>query len=452
MKKKLSIGGAITLAIMLATVTFIMTMIYAQKTFDSRVYNIRERETMYSKIAEVDQLVRRDFYTDIDEEGVSDGMVRGYLAGLGDANARYMTAAEYRESLGTTEGKNVGIGIVPTQDASGYLRITEVQADSPAALNELAVGDLIVKIDDLAVTLDNYEEAVAALSGEAGTIVELTVHHESIERTVTLTRRRVETPTVTTRTVGENAAIGYLRISDFTNDTYNEFASALTSLINANITGLVLDVRSLAKDDADSVTEMLEIADRLVGSGRMLSAVYHDGTTEVLGTSNDVQLNLPMSILIDEKTAGAAELLAQILHDFGKAKIVGGTSAGHCSMTETVTLADGSAVRITTALYVPPVSESFEGTGVKPDFDVALTAEQAENLFSLDEMTDPQLRKAIEAAGGIARQEISSAPAEAEEPESGTNSAADESEAEGDIVIIADEESGSEAQSDAPED
>ena len=95
MKKKLSIGGAITLAIMLATVTFIMTMIYAQKTFDSRVYNIRERETMYSKIAEVDQLVRRDFYTDIDEEGVSDGMVRGYLAGLGDANARYMTAETF---------------------------------------------------------------------------------------------------------------------------------------------------------------------------------------------------------------------------------------------------------------------------------------------------------------------------------------------------------------------
>ncbi len=452
MKKKLSIGGAITLAIMLATVTFIMTMIYAQKTFDSRVYNIRERETMYSKIAEVDQLVRRDFYTDIDEEGVSDGMVRGYLAGLGDANARYMTAAEYRDSLGTTEGKNVGIGAVLTQDASGYLRITEVQADSPAALNELAVGDLIVKIGDLAVTTDNYDEAVAALSGEAGTTVDLTVHHESTERTVTLTRRRVETPTVTSVTLGEGAATGYLRISDFTAETYNEFASALTSLINANVTGLVIDVRSLAKDDADSVTEMLETADRLVGSGTLLSAVYHNGTTEVLGTSNDVQLNLPVSILIDEKTAGAGELLAQILRDFGKAKIVGVASAGHCSMTETVTLADGSAVRITTALYVPPVSESFEGVGVKPDFEVALTAEQAENLFSLDELTDPQLRKAIEAAGGIARQEITAQPAETEEPESDTTDETENAEDEGEIEVVSDEESDSETQSDTAED
>jgi len=408
MRKKLSVGGAITLAIMLATVTFIMTMIYAQKTFDSRVYNIRERETMYSKLAEVDQLVRRDAYTDIDEAAISEGMVRGYLSGLGDTNAKYLTAAEYSESLGATEGKNVGIGASFTQDASGYLRITEVMADSPAALNELAVGDLIVKIGDLAVTAENYEEAAAAVAGEAGTTVELTVHHESIERIVTLTRRRVETPTVAYRTVGEGNAIGYLRISDFTANTYNEFASALTSLLNSSVSGLVLDVRTLAKDDADSIDAMLSVADRLVGSGTMLSAAYRDGTTRVLGASNDVQLNLPIGILIDEKTSGAAELLAQILRDFGKAKIVGATSAGHCAMTETVTLADGSAVRITTALYVPPVSGSFEGVGVKPDFEVAFSGESAETVFALDELTDPQLKKAIEAAGGTVRQEIGS--------------------------------------------
>ncbi len=428
MKKKLSIGGAVTLAIMLATVTFIMTMIYAQKTFDSRVYNIRERETMYSKLAEVDQLVRRDYYTDVDEDAVSDGMVRGYLSGLGDDNARYMTAAEYRETLGDVEGKNVGVGASLTQDASGYLRITEILPESPAALNGLAVGDLIVKIDDLSVTADNYEEAFAAISGEAGTTVTLTVHHETAERTVTLQRRRVEAPTVASGLVGEGGSVGYLRVIDFTSNTYNEFASAITSMLNSGVTGLVLDVRALAKDDADSVNLMLPLADRLVGSGTLLSAVYRNGATEVLRSGNEVQLDLPMSILIDEKTAGAGELLAAILRDFGKAKTVGMTSAGHCSMTEVVTLADGSAVRITTALYLPPASENFTGKGVTPDFDVELPAELSANMFSLDETGDPQLKKAIEAAGGIARTEAISAgeQAPAEEPAEGSEDAESE--------------------------
>ena len=409
MKKKMTIGGAITLAIMLATVTFIMTMIYAQKAFDSRVYNIRERETMYSKLAEVDQLVRRDYYTDIDEDALSDGLVRGYLSGLGDANSRYMTAEEYKESLGASEGRTVGIGATFAQDVSGYIRISEVYEDSPAELMELVSGDLIVKVDELAVTSENYDAAVAAISGEAGTTVTLTVHHDNNERVVTVTRRKTEVPTVYYRTVGKDSMTGYIRLTDFTSATYNEFSGAVASLLSQNVTGFVFDVRGVSAEETTAIDEMLNVADRLVTGGDLLSATYHDGTTEVLKTASSTYLDSAMSVLVDSKTSGAAELFAQILRDLGNAKIVGTVTAGKCSMKQTSALSDGSAVTITTAIYNPPVSESFEGVGVKPDFEVKLSAELEQEMFTLTEASDPQFKKAIEAAGGSVQYDASAA-------------------------------------------
>ena len=138
MNRKITLGGAVTLAIMFSTVTFIMTMIYAQKTFDSRVFNIKERETMYAKLAEVDRLVRQKYYNTIDEEVLGENLVRGYVAGIEDKYGLYLTAEQYAETQSNYEGKMVDIGIVCEQDPGGYILINEVYTDSPAAVSELA--------------------------------------------------------------------------------------------------------------------------------------------------------------------------------------------------------------------------------------------------------------------------------------------------------------------------
>lgn len=399
MKKKITVGGAVTLALMLATVTFIMTMIYAQNSFDSRVYNIKERETMYSKLAEVDQLVRRDFYTEIDEEKLTDGLIVGYLEGIGDTNARYLTAEKYKEELNASQGRTVGIGASFSQDVSGYILITDVTSESPADLMELTVGDLITKVDDIAVTSDNYNEAVAAISGEAGTTVTLVVHHESIEKICTITRRQVEVKTVNVTSFG---TIAYIDISEFSDATPSEFSLELASLFNAGVTGLVIDLRDTVGGDIDS---MLDVADRIVPDGVLLSATYKSGESKVLRTADEAEVDLPIAVIINENTSGAPELFAQILKDCKKASIVGTRSSGNCSMTETQLLSDGSAVVITTAVYNPPVSQSFDGKGVNPDYDVSLSV----SLDLLGPVPDPtndaQLKKAIEAAGGTVQYE-----------------------------------------------
>ena len=419
MNRKITIGGALTLALMLATVTFIMTMIYAQNSFDSRVYNIKERETMYAKLAEVDQLVRRDFYTDVDDDALMDGLINGYLAGLGDSNSRYQTAAKYKEELNAAQGRTVGIGAAFAKDASGYIRITEIAEESPAALMELAVGDLITKVDDIAVTSDNYDQAVSAISGEAGTTVTLVIHQESVEKILTLTRRQVTMKTVD---VTMFDTIAYFDIFEFSESTPSEFSIQIASLFNSGMTGLVIDLRNVQGGDIDA---MLNMADRIVPSGVLLSATYKGGATEVLSNSGESSIDLPISILIDKNTSGAAELFAQIVRDYKKASLVGKNTAGVCSMTDTLLLSDGSAVTITIAMYNPPVSPNFNGKGVNPDYDVVMSVPLETLGADPDPANDAQLKKAIEAVGGtvqyddpVVEEPVLEAEGEGEETES----------------------------------
>ena len=103
-----------------------------------------------------------------------------------------------------------------------------------------------------------------------------------------------------------------------------------------------------------------------------------------------------MAVLTNENTASAAELFTQALRDFGVAKSVGSTTYGKGVMQITHSLKDGSAIRITVAQYNPPKSPNYDGIGIKPDYEVALTEEQQKNLDQLNETNDPQLMKALE--------------------------------------------------------
>lgn len=148
----------------------------------------------------------------------------------------------------------------------------------------------------------------------------------------------------------------------------------------------------------DSVVDML---DTLLPEGDLVSATYHDGHTEVLGTSDADEVNLPMVVITNENTASAAELFAQAIKDYNKGRTVGTQTYGKGVMQTIYPLSDGGALSITVAKYNPPKSENFDGVGVKPDYAVQLTAEQQRNFYELDEETDPQLKKALELAEAV---------------------------------------------------
>ena len=400
MNKKISFGVALTIAIMFSTVTFIMTMIYAQSDFNGKVYDLQQREKMYQKLSEVDTRVRKDFYGDIDEEVLKDSIIRGYVNGLGDKYAMYLTAEQHAQAMGGFDGQMVDIGITPEPDLSGYIKVAKVKTDSPAFISGIEAGDIITKVDDLAVNVDNYDAAVDAFKGEPGTDVILTVRHGGSEKTHTITRRRVEIVTVDSYVT---EGVGVIRITEFNDNTPAQFKSALDNCISQGAKGIIFDVRNNPGGTMESVAAIL---DMILPQGPIVSSTDKDGNTTVLYESDSSELIFPMACLINGKSASAAELFAQALKDYQKAKLVGTQTFGKGSMQKIFPLSDGSALDITVALYNPPTSPNFDGVGVKPDFEIKMAPDLEENIGALDISADAQLKKALEVVkSGIRKDE-----------------------------------------------
>lgn len=392
MNKKISLGLALALMFVITAVTFSITMIFSRQMFSTTVTNVSQREAMYDKLSEIDSYVRKNYYGTIDETTLNDYISMGYIAGLSDQYATYYSASQYAELQQENAGKLVGIGIRATRSESGFIQVTEVYPDSPAAEANIKAGDLIVKVNDIDVTADTYNDAISEIGGKAGTKLSLTVRSDNKDREISeITRRVVVTPTVYPKMIG---TAGYIKIVDFNENTYDQFKKAVEDLIgNQGAQSLIFDLRNNTGGLVDPAIKML---DMLLPEGTIATATYRDGSTEVLGTSDANCIDKPMVVLTNENTASAAELFTQALRDYGVAKSVGTTTFGKGVMQVTHSLKDGSAIRITVAQYNPPKSANYDGVGIKPDYEVTLTEDQVKAFDTLDETTDPQLKKALE--------------------------------------------------------
>lgn len=393
MNKKVSLGTAITLMAIAAALAVAITMVYSIRTFNDKLYNIKEREATYEKLSQIDKIVRSEYYGNIDEKYLMDSIARGYIQGISDRYALYLTADQYQQQLENVEGNKVGIGIDTICDTSGYMLVTEVYPESAADIAGISVGDLILQVGDLEVTAQTYEEAEASLEGDAGTKVSIVLRQDNEDQEpMELTRRKIEIPSVYMEVVDN---IAYIQITEFADATANQFLRAIENAVREGAEGIIFDVRGNPGGTIDSVSQVL---DRLLPAGDIVSATYKNGETKVLATSDDRELDMPMVVVVNEKTASAAELFAQSLWDYEKGQVVGVTTFGKGLMQTIYRLDDGSALDITVAKYNPPKSPNFDGIGVVPDYEVKLTSEQAQLLAegNLDREADPQMRKARE--------------------------------------------------------
>jgi len=274
-------------------------------------------------------------------------------------------------------------------DDSGYLLVTAVSSESPAEAAGLLAGDMLIKIDDKDVLAMGYDEAIDSIRGEDGTVVNVVYRRDSEEFAVDITRKRVKDSGISYRLIEE---YGYIRVSDFNASTVEDFCYAVDDLVLQGVSGLIFDVRGNSGGLVSAVAEML---DYLLPEGDLVSQTDHKNQTTVLYTSDSHFIDLPMACLINEDTASAAELFACDLRDFRAAELVGETTYGKGVLQTAYPLEDGSAITTTTAYYNPHSGVNFHGVGVKPDYEVALTVEQKQNLEFLTEDTDPQLYKAL---------------------------------------------------------
>jgi carboxyl-terminal processing protease len=390
MNRKISFGAVIALMAITAAITVSITYTVAMKIFDRRVFSVTERQTMYNKVSEIDQKIRQYYMGSIDEQKLRNSLATGYLEGLNDANSRYLSPDEYTAEKETEKGEIYGLGFDVERNQEGNILIYGVTPNSPAAAAGFKKGDVIVQVAGKRVTAVGYDKSLAELTSAATSSISITTRRAGVETTREVPKAKYASVTVEERLLANK--VGYIRLKSFNATTPDQFESALNNLIKQGATAYIFDVRD---NSGGQIASVCQVLDRLLPAGTILRSQNKSGAIKVEYTSNASQLSYPVAVLINGKTANAAELFAAAIRDFKKGELVGTHTLGKGTMQKTFQLNDGSAISLTVAKILPPTGESFDGVGITPDFDVKPSLPDV-NFAMLTDAEDNQLATAID--------------------------------------------------------
>lgn len=328
----------------------------------------------YAKAEELWQYVSENYYIDVSDEDLANGMYKGIFAGTGDIYSEYMTKEEYAQWETSMEGEFEGVGVTFEQQESGEYVVISTVKGSPAEKGGLKPGDILTKVDG-----EEYETSTQmsmAIRGESGTDVKITYVRDGKEAEVTLTRAKIVMATVESEIRDDN--IGYIKISSFENKTAADFEEALRQMESKAVKGLIIDLRD---NGGGLVDQSVKIADMLLGEGTVIYTEDRQGDKETY-TSDKDRTSLPYVVLVNENTASASEILAAAIQDNSGGKIVGTVTFGKGIIQVSHQRSDGSGVKLTVMQYFSPKGNKIHGVGVTPDVEV--------------EGEEGQLKKAVE--------------------------------------------------------
>lgn len=395
MNKKVSLGITLSLIFISVALAVTVTMSASMFTYNRLIKDVSDRAGIYSGLSEIDDVIRENFYGEINENLLNSMISKGYSDGLGDRYSTYMTADEYAEYKQMEKGEKGGIGIVAVFDeVSKGIYVSEVADGSPALLQGMAKGDIITEVDGTKVTELNAQSLMHQLEGDKLTEVTVKFIHNKEEKTVKVARGYTM-QTVYYSTVNEKT--GYIKIISFYRNTEKEFQKALKYMNEHSVSSVIIDVRNNNDGFVPYATACIDIIAPVAaeGTGALATAVDKSGNKIETFTSDSDAISMTMCVLVNSGTSGAAELFACDLRDFGLASLVGTTTAGNGTMQKIFELSDGGAVKLTVAKILPYKSESYDGKGLKCDYEVNLTAEQNDRLEMITFEEDAQYQKAL---------------------------------------------------------
>lgn len=326
---------------------------------------------------------------DIDREALIDGIYSGYTAALGDPYTTYFDKEETEEFRDSIAGEFGGIGVTLSGRAGEEYVLSNVVEGSPAEQSGIQDGDVLLQVDGHTVSGADIETVVSWTSGEPGTEVVLRIRRGDEEMDLTLVRDVIEEQTVESEM--KEANIGYIRIKEFDTVTYEQFKAALADLENRGMGRLIIDLRGNPGGNLSTVTDMLEL---LLPEGMIVSTRDKYGNTEEFTCDGEHEFQKPLAVLVDGRSASAAEIFSAAVQDHGTGIIVGTQTYGKGVVQQTVDLGDGTSMKITIAEYYTPSGKSINGTGVTPDVEVEYEYDED------DPERDNQLEKAVEVING----------------------------------------------------
>lgn len=344
------------------------------------------------KLQTLEKMVDQYYYLgEVTDEEVRDGVYKGLLSALNDPYSEYYTAEELASMMEQSEGIYYGIGAYVSLDsATGLPKISGVIKNSPAEEAELRANDLIYEVDGTSTYGMSLTEAVAMIKGPEGTDVQLTLirEGESDYLELTLTRRRVESPTVEFSMEEDNMA--YIQVTEFDDVTVDQFAEALAMARGSGAKGIILDLRGNPGGNLSTVVEMCQM---ILPEGMIVYTEDKNGRREEYKSDGSRELELPLVVLVDMNSASAAEIMAGAIKDYGIGTLVGTTTFGKGIVQQIMPFRDGSAVKLTISAYYTPSGKNIHGTGIEPD---VVCEFDGEAYYASEDHPDNQLEKAKE--------------------------------------------------------
>lgn len=360
----------------------------------------------------------------IERSTLIEGAIRGMVDAVGDPYSTYLSPEDFQGTIndisGTFEGIGAEIGAVDGQGNTSdcatfgpdcHLVVVKPIEDSPALKAGLQPGDVVLKIDGVAVDGLTPDQARDKVRGKAGTEVTLTVarfsgpapvpsgasqppRHLLEPFDVKIVRAKVQRREVTSRVLA-NGTVGYVSLSGFSSGGATQLEAAIKAHLDNGITKIVFDLRG---DPGGFVPDALTVASEFIGSGPVFWTEDADGAQiETDATSGGIATDpkIQLVVLIDKGSASAAEIVAGALQERGRAKLIGETSFGKGTVQQWIDLGSLGGVKLTVNKWLTPDKHWIHKIGLTPDIPVTVPANNPPG-------SDPVLDKALEVLGGAA--------------------------------------------------
>lgn len=312
---------------------------------------------------------------------VAQGTINGMLKILDDPYTRYLEPYAYKQMQVDTTGIYGGIGIV-VGIRDEKLTIVAPIEETPGFHAGLRGGDVIEFIDGKPTKNMSQDEAVSYMRGEPGAKVLLGIRKKSGEfQEVPIIREVIEVRSVTKQILFDDG-VGYIRLSSFSERSYQELDEALTSLERQGMSSLILDLRG---NPGGLLTAAIDVANRFIERGPILHVVGRNGVTQTVEAfPQDKVTHYPMVVMVDGFSASASEIVSGALKDTGIATLIGSQTFGKGLVQTVIPLRDGSAVSLTTARYQTAGGHDIHAVGIQPDVIVELPEGEEPPYYTSD--------------------------------------------------------------------
>ena len=325
-------------------------------------------------------LIQEHYVGETDRKAIYDGALKGMVGVLNDPYSTYLDNQDFQALSTMTEGHFGGGGMVMGQKKDSQFVVVAPIEDTPAYKAGIKAGDILLKIDGEDLSGQTLNQVVKKIRGQDGSQVTLTLKRgEEEPRDVTVTRSDIKLKSVYSRM--EENGIGYIRVTNFNEDTGKDFGASLQDLRDKGMKALVLDLR----DNPGGLLESgVEVARYLVPKGPIVSVTDKDGNTQTESSSLE-KVDFPLAVLVNHGTASAAEIVSGAIQDTGSGKIFGVKTYGKGVVQNIFLLSNKTAVKLTVARYYTPSGRSIDKVGIEPDQVVEAANEEGSNQLQAAE-------------------------------------------------------------------